>query len=451
MRKTFLLLSILFTTSLFAQAPYTPKILNEKERAEVIDSWLTERLNVLLPDMMRKQGIDMWLIVASEYNEDPVIRTLLPATWLAARRTTMLVIYDPGAGKPLEKLAVARYNVGNNFEKAWNPSMQPDQWKALSRIIQEKNPKKIGINRSKIWAHADGLSSTHYEALIEVLPKNFQSKLVSAEMLAVNWLETRSDREMVVYQQIVRIAHQIIAEGLSDKVIQPGITTTDDVVWWMRDRIRELGLDTWFHPSVSIQRKDPESFDHLRSFSDRPEDAIIQPGDLIHTDFGITYLRLNTDTQQHAYILKPGEIAPPAFLVEAFKQGNAVQDALTSQFAVGKTGNQILKDALAESAAKGLKAVIYTHPIGYYGHASGTTIGMWDMQEGVPGSGDYALKANTAYSIELNAGMFIKEWDKEIRIMLEEDGFYNGKDFRYIDGRQKELWSVPRALPPNGF
>jgi hypothetical protein len=450
MRNAFLLLGLFFTNSLFAQAPYVPKILNEKERAVVIDSWLTERLNTLLPDMMRKQGIDMWLVIASEYNEDPVIRTMLPATWLAARRTTMLVIYDPGAGKPLEKHAIARYNVGNNFEKAWNPSMQPDQWKALSRIIQEKNPKKIGINRSKIWAHADGLSSTHYEALVEVLPKNFQSRLLSAEMLAVNWLETRSEREMVVYQQIVRIAHQIIAEGLSDKVIQPGITTTDDVVWWMRDRIRELGLDTWFHPSVSIQRKDPESFDHLRSFSDRPEDAIIQPGDLIHTDFGITYLRLNTDTQQHAYILKPGETAPPAFLVEAFKQGNAVQDVLTSQFVTGKTGNQILKDALAECTVKGLKGVIYTHPIGYYGHASGTTIGMWDQQDGVPGSGDYGLKPNTAYSIELNAGMFVKEWDKEIRIMLEEDGFFDGKDFRYIDGRQKELWSVPRALPPNG-
>ncbi|CAN0589918.1 unnamed protein product, partial [Laminaria digitata] len=200
---------------------------------------------------------------------------------------------------------IARYNVGTIFQKAWNPSQQPDQWQALSRLIQEKNPKKIGINKSPTFALADGLSASHYEKLTEALPKNFQNKLTNAEMLAVGWLETRTDSEMAVYQQIVRIAHQIIAEGFSDKVIQPGITTTNDVVWWYRDRIRELGLTTWFHPSVSIQRQDPESFEHLRSFSERPEDAIIQPGDLIHTDFGISYLRLNTDTQQHAYILKP--------------------------------------------------------------------------------------------------------------------------------------------------
>lgn len=449
-RILLLILFALNSIGTIAQNSYAPKILNEKERAQVVNSWLSERVETVLPELMRREGIDMWLIIGSEYNEDPVIRTMLPATWISARRTTMLLIYDPGKGKKLETYAIARYNVGTIFEKAWNPAQQPDQWQALARLIQEKNPKKVGINRSSTWAHADGLSSTHYEKLVAALPKAYQSKLVSAERLSVGWLETRTEREMAVYQQIVRIAHQIIAEAFSDKVIQPGITTTDDVVWWMRDKVRELGLDTWFHPSVSIQRKDPESFDHLRSFSERPEDAIIQPGDLVHTDFGITYLRLNTDTQQHAYILKPGETAPPAFLVEAFKQGNAVQDVLTSNFVAGRTGNEILKKSLDECKAKGLKGVIYTHPIGSHGHAAGPTIGLWDQQDGVPGSGDYPLYPNTAYSIELNAGVFINEWGKEIRIMLEEDGFFDGSKFYYIDGRQKELWTIPRALPPNG-
>ncbi len=449
--KRILILGLLLslTTGLWAQNSYVPKILPMKERARVINEWLTERVKIVLPDLMRREGIDMWLVIGSEYNEDPIIKTMLPATWLSARRTTMLVIYDPGAGKDLETYAIARYNVGTIFEKAWNPNMQPDQWQALSRLIQEKNPEKIGINKSKNFALADGLSASHYESLMEALPKDYQKKVVNAENLAVGWLETRTKSEMAVYQQIVRIAHQIIAEAFSDEVIQPGITTTDDVVWWMRDRIRELGLVTWFHPSVSIQRQDPESFEHLRSFSERPEDAIIQPGDLIHTDFGISYLRLNTDTQQHAYILKPGETEPPAYLVEAFKQGNAVQDALTDNYKLGRTGNEILKAALDQCKAEGLKGVIYTHPIGFHGHAAGPTIGLWDQQDGVPGRGDYPLYYNTAYSIELNAGVQIEEWGKEIRIMLEEDGYFDETGFRYIDGRQKELWVIPRPLPPN--
>ncbi len=441
---------IVMSWQVLAQDISVPRILTQREQAEVIDRWLEERIKYVLPDLMRREGMDMWLIIAREYNEDPVIRTMLPATWLAARRRTILVVYDPGEGKELETYAIARYNVGTMFKMAWNPTIQPDQFKALSRLIQEKNPKKIGINKSEYFAQADGITSNEYDQLMNVLPKNFQQKVVSAEKLAIAWLETRTESEMIVYQQIVRIAHQIIQEGFSDKVIQPGITSTDDVVWWMRERIKELKLDTWFHPSVSIQRQDPESFEHLRSFSERPGEQVILPGDLIHCDFGITYLRLNTDTQQHAYILKAGETEPPKFLQEAFAQGNKVQDALTSNFVLGKTGNEILKAALDQAKAAGLKPTIYTHPIGFYGHASGPTIGMWDMQDGAPVNGDYPLYYKTAYSIELSASVFIAEWNKEIRIMLEEDGYYDETGFRYIDGRQKELMIVPRPMFPNG-
>lgn len=399
--------------------------------------------------LMKRTGIDMWIIIAREYNEDPVIKTFLPSTWQSARRTTMLVIYDPGDGKPLETMAMARYAVGDLFQKVWDKEKQPDQWKALANLIAEKNPKRIGINKSKNFALADGLSATHYEKLQSVLSKKHRERLVNAEELAIGWLETRTENEMIVYRNIVRIAHQIIAEGFSEKVIQPGITTTDDVVWWYRDRIRQLGFTAWFHPSVSVQRQDPESFDQLRSFSDRPEQEVIYPGDLLHVDFGITYLRLNTDTQQHAYVLKSGESDAPEYLKSAFVQGNRVQDILTSNFKTGRTGNEILNSTLAQCSKEGLKGVIYTHPIGYHGHGAGPTIGLWDQQDGVPGKGDYELYENTAYSIELNAGVYIDEWEKEIRIMLEEDAFFDGEKVRYIDGRQTRLMLIPRKLSPN--
>lgn len=449
MKKVFILFLIAFSFSSIAQNPYTPKVLSMQERAEVIDRWLKDRVETVLPSIMRRSGIDMWVIIAREYNEDPVIKTLLPATWQSARRTTMLIAYDPGEGKPLETFGMSRYNTGDLFKTVWNKEEQPDQWKALAEMIIAKNPNKIGINKSETFALADGISSTHYDKLMSVLPKNFQSRVVNAENVAIGWLETRTESEMIVYQNIVRIAHQIIAEGFSEKVIQPGITTTNDVVWWYRDRIRELGFTAWFHPSVSLQRKDPESFDHLRSFSERPELQVIYPGDLLHVDFGITYLRLNTDTQQHAYVLKPNESEVPDFLNEAFKKGNRVQDILTSNFKAGRSGNEILKATLDQCKAEGLKGVIYTHPIGFHGHAAGPTIGLWDQQGGVPGKGDYPLYPNTAHSIELNAGVYLEEWNKEIRIMLEEDAFFDGENTRYIDGRQLKIMTIPRNLAPN--
>jgi Xaa-Pro aminopeptidase len=248
---------------------------------------------------------------------------------------------------------------------------------------------------------------------------------------------------MAVYPQIVRIAHEIIAEGLSQQVIQPGVTTTVDVSWWYRERIAELKLDTWFQPSVSVQRADAGG--HEGTFQSRPGAEVIQPGDLIHIDFGISYLGLNTDTQQHAYVLRPGESDAPAGLKKALAVGNRLQDILTGHFSTGRSGNEILLAALAQAESEAINATIYTHPLGFHGHAAGPTIGLWDQQGGVEGKGDYPLFANTAHSIELNAAVQIPEWGgQEIRIMLEEDAFFDGVETRYLDGRQTELWLIPR-------
>ena len=430
------ILLILIVTATSAQYP---TILSQRDQARVIDEVLEDRLRQLLPTLMRREGFDMWVLISRENNEDPVLKTMLPATWLAARRTTMLLVFDRGT--ELEYLAVARYDVGKVFKRAWDPDANPDQWAQLGKIIAERKPKKIGINKAEHYGHADGLTANDYDNLMRVIPKELKGNVTSAERLSVGWLETRTEKEMVIYQQICRIAHQIIAEGFSDKVIQPGVTTTEDVVWWYREKIKELKLDTWFHTSVSIQRNEPDQITLKR-----PQPLVILPGDLLHVDFGITYLRLNTDTQQHAYVLKPGETDAPEYLRNAFAKGNALQDFLTNNFKEGKTGNQVLADARKQAIESGITPSIYTHPIGLHGHASGTTIGMWDMQGGVPHTGDYPLHLNTAYSIELNCAVPIAEWKKEIRIQLEEDGFFDANGFRYIDGRQRELILIPRPV-----
>ncbi len=420
-------------------------ILSMKERAKVIDEVLADRVKTVLPNIMRREGFDMWIIISREYNEDPVIETMLPATWLAARRRTILVIYDQGIGKGLETLAVARYDVGEVFKKAWDKEVEPDQWKRLREIIEERDPQRIGVNRSEYWGLADGIVATDYEHFLDNIGSKYASRVVSAEKVAVGWLETRSAKERDLYPHIVRIAHGILEEAFSERVIHPGITSTEDVIWWLRERIRDLNLITWFHPSVSIQRVDPESFDHLRTFDSRPSADIIMPGDLLHVDFGITYLRLNTDTQQHFYVLKPGETEVPSYLVDAFDRGNRLQDIFTNNFEEGRTGNEVLAMSRAQAINEGIKPSIYTHPIGYHGHAAGTTLGMWDSQGGVPGTGDYPLHLNTAYSIELNAASYIEEWGKEIRIMLEEDAYFDERGVWYLDGRQKSILTIPRV------
>ena len=419
------------------------QVLSPREQAVVIDEILDARINNLLPVLMERSGIDMWVIISREYNEDPVIRSFLPATWLSARRRTMIVFYNDPSKKQFDKIAIARYNVGETIKASWDMEKFPDQWDALIDIIRTRNPKQIGVNISKDFGHADGMDHTEYQELVGRLGADAK-KVVSAEKLAVSWLETRTEREMMIYPQLVQITHDLISEAFSEKLITPGVTTTDDVVWWFRSKYRELGLDTWFHPSIDVQRNDPENFDHLRSFSNRPKEQVIMPGDLLHCDVGITYLRLNTDVQEHAYVLRPGETELPASLQKAFENGNRLQDILTSQFKEGTTGNKMLSAALAQAKSEKIVPSIYTHPLGTHGHAAGTTIGMWDMQNGVPGSGDYPLQPNTAYSIELNASTNIPEWKKDVRIMLEEDGFWDGKKFSYINGRQKQVYLIPR-------
>lgn len=427
------------------------QVLPLREQARVMDEMLAERINNLLPQLMERNKIDMWILVSREYNEDPVLKTMLPATWLSARRRTILVFYHNPSKKIYEKLAIARYNVGDNIKAAWDMQQFPDQWDALSDIIRTRNPQRIGINLSKHFAHADGMVHTEYTELMEKIPSEFKSRIVSAETLAVNWLETRTEREMAVYPQLVSITHRIIEEGFSEKVITPGITTTDDVVWWFRQKISNMGLETWFHPSVAVQRSDSTSFEHLRSFSNRPKDDIIQPGDLLHVDIGITYLRLNTDCQQHAYVLKPGETQVPQSIRDAFLKANRLQDILTGEFEKGKTGNEVLSAALARAKAEGIAATIYTHPLGFHGHAAGPTIGLWDQQGGVKGSGDFPINYKTVYSIELNAASTIEAWKKSIRIMLEEDGYFDQSGFRYIGGRQKEIHLIPRPKTATGL
>jgi len=422
--------------------PRTPHILSEREQARVIDAWLLERLDTLVLPLMRREGVDMWILVAGEYDEDPVVRTMLPATWLNARRTTILIFHDDG-GDTAARMAVARYPVADLFPAAWEPEKQPDQWARVAELIRELDPQSVAINTSADYPLADGISAGMRRKLETALGP-LGERLVERPGLAVGWLETRIPSEMAVYPHIVRIAHSILAEMFSEANITPGVTSTADLRWFLRQRVTDLGLDTWFHPSVHVQRREEGSFDIESMGLDSGD--VIMPGDFLHVDFGITYLRLNTDTQHHAYVLKPGEAEAPKGLRDGLAAANRVQDALTAEFAAGRSGNEILAAARRTIEAEGIDGTIYTHPIGYHGHGAGPTIGMWDSQEPRDDlRGSYGMNANTAYSIELNARAAVPEWNGQVvRFMTEEDAFFDGETVRYLDGRQTEIILVPR-------
>lgn len=418
-----------------------PHVLSFKERVAPINDMVKDRLENLLPKLMQEAGLDMWLVINREYGEDKLFYTLVPQPTFAARRTTLLVFSKQPDGS-VERFSVSRYPIGDLYPTVWNGGTKNQQWQRLAEVIAERDPKRIGINISEDWALADGLSVGLHKQLLSNLPKKYQSRLVSAEDLVVRWLETRSEKELQVYPTAVTLARGVIAEAFSNKVITPGVTTTDDVAWYLRERFEALQLRPWFQPYVNIQRRGDEA-DKDAPYLGKPN-RVILPGDVLHTDVGICYLNQCTDTQEMGYVLKLDETDAPQGLKDALLLGNQWQDILTSNFKTGLTGNQILANTLKQTKEKNIISSTYTHPLGFVGHASGPTIGMWDNQGPTPVQGDWPLYPNTVYAIEGNVKMQIPEWDNQwVQIKLEQDAVFDGKTVWYLAGRQTK-WHLIR-------
>ena len=408
------------------------EILPLRRQAEVRDGWLKTRLETLLPELMERAELDLWIIACREYNEDPVIMSMLPAASMSARRRTILLFARHANGE-VERLAVSRYGIEGFYEGVWNPD-EEEQFACLARLVRERDPGRIGINVSQTFAFGDGISHTEHQQISDALGEPYASRLVSAESLCVGWLERRLPAEIAAYPRLAEMGHRIIARAFSSEVIHPGITTTDDVVWWMRQTMQSAGLSAWFQPTIDVQAPG-KPFE----FTESPCQTI-QPGDLLHCDMGFHYLGLATDQQQHAYVLPPGETDAPAGIRAALQDANRLQDIHMAEMQVGRSGNDALRSALELAKAEDIRAQIYTHPLGYHGHAAGPLVGLWDRQGGVPGAGEYRLYDDTVYSIELNILKSVPEWDgQDVRIMLEEDAVLSGGEMRWLDGRQTSL------------
>ena len=412
---------------------YRNKILPLSKQADVRNDWLSYRLENILPALMKRTGIDMWIVIAREYNEDPVMPSLFPAPVMTASRLTGLIFYLDETGKaecfslyPEESGMLTPF-----YTPVWKKGSET-QWERLRALIDEKKPNRIGINSSENRALADGLSKHLYDELMACLKDEHKQKIVSAEDLATGWLETRGPKELHVYPGINHIIHSIINEAFSSNVINVGVTSTADLEWWMMEKVASLGLNSWFPFDVDLQREGEKN--------SRINNEVILPGDLLRCDVGLEYLGLKTDTQRLAYVLKMDEDDAPEGMKEALKTGNRFQDIVCEHFIAGKTGNEILAASLLQAETEHIKAQLYSHPIGVHGHGAGPTIGLWDNQQGIPGRGEYPLYPDTCYALELNIAQNLPEWnDQELFICLEQTVAFTQGRVHFLDGRQTGL------------
>jgi Xaa-Pro aminopeptidase len=422
------------------------RILPLRERARLQNEILEWRLDNILPAVMRREGVEMWLVVNFEYDEDPVYMSLVAQPMFSARRLSILLFHDSKDG--FRKLTANWHGTSTSGPMYTNIFTDRSrganhQFTAVADYIRKHDPKTIGINYAPHvgyhdeFAHGNGLSAFHKAKLEQALEKKYVDRLVSAEKVAMGWYETRSPRELSLYRHLAGIGHDLIAEFFSNRAITPDVTTTDDVEWWIRQRITALGLDTWFHPSIDIKRSPADR----KRYGER--DTVIRRGDLLHCDVGISYLGLNTDMQHNAYVLRLGETEAPAGLRELLRKGNRLQEIHLSEMREGRTGNDILRAILQRGRAEGLRPTVYTHPIGPYGHGSGTMIGMPDKQEFVPGTGEHPLHADTVYSIEFSVAADIPEWGNvEVSTGFEDEAVFTGGVTSWVDGYPRAFYLI---------
>jgi len=416
-----------------------------REQAGIQQEWATRRVKEVIPMLLREHGVDMWILSMREYAEDPVFWAIKAPTTFAARRRSIYVFYDPGPGHEVERLALGGGSQGGLFEAftsdrpmgADRPAelVGDEQWMLLRELVEDRNPRAIAVNIDADWAFADGLGAGEWEALQGALGPEYVSRVRRVPRLAVEFIAHRIPEMMPYYREREETVHAIISQAFSNAVITPGVTTTEDVQWWLREKVQALGMTTWFHPSVDVQRAGEIP-------SEGP--VVIQPGDLLWTDFGTVAMNLHTDTQHLGYVLRPGETEAPTGLRRCMAASNRMQDIVLEKMEVGRTGNEVLAQTLAQMRAEGITGTVYNHPIGDHGHGAGPLIGRWDAQEGVPVRGDIPVRASTWHSIELQARHPIPEWDgKEASCRQEEEAYVDEEGARrWVFRRQADFHLV---------
>ncbi len=403
-----------------------------RAEAELSTRILKDRLEQVLPWAMAEAGVDFWTVIARENHEDPLHKTLY--TWdmpLARRTSIMIFCRDPETGR------VDKYYLGMacpSMTAIYENPMQKGEsvWDTAARLVKEHDPKTIAVNRSRLSGFCDGISSTLYEQFKEAVG-DYADRIVDGEPVSMRWLERVTPLEIEIMKVFTQITQDVVKACFSRDVITPGVTTTDDVSWAMRDLFHALGVHFWFGPDVNFQRKGEPTV---------MTEGVIRPGDLLHCDIGFygTFIKLYTDIQWVAYILPEGETKAPAELQGLLDKGNRFRRIVMDNMEIGLTGNEVFSSAMESAQAAGLRPWLYSHTVGTFGHGAGPVIGMYDNQGFVPGKGEMKLDADMVYALELNVCDDLVFWDGQTVYMYIEENICQEKDrVYYLAEQQKDL------------
>lgn len=431
------------STSLTAQVrrsdaiPAMPKLLSQREQVDTREEWLKKRLGSLLLPMMKRNGIDMWIVVNEEFHSDPVTQHIVPPIPIVGRRDIFIFV---DRGERLERIALVRYNeerLNNHYRLVMPPRDKFGE--ELKKIVDEREPKTIALNFRGSRGQQSGLTYDGYKFLADALGPDNEKKFVSAAKLLTEFFDTRLPEELTQYEKAVLATDVITRTAFSNQVIVPGKTTVGDVRWWMMQQLNDLGVDTWFQPDLRIQRQKAETGTTGQFLSTAVESEVIQRGDLLHVDFGLNYMGLSTDWQKHAYVLRAGEKDAPDGLKRALKNTNRLQDILFSFARAGMTGAAVYDATLAQCKKEGIDAMIYSHPIGAQGHGLGASI---DFRRGIGGD-EERLRLGSYTSIELNSSTNVPEWGgQKVTIMAEDDAVMTDSGFKFIRPRQTNFYLI---------
>jgi hypothetical protein len=413
-----------------------PAILPVRQRHEVTLDILRKRLDTLLPVAMRESGLDMWIVLCQEDDLDPAYTTLIPMdTWCPILQ--MLVFFDRGEAG-IERVNISGTQTFDLYDWPYKGQLEDEQWKLLSSMIEERDPKRIGINTGTVAWAAGGLTHNLHTQLLERIPAKYRGRLESAERLVTRWASTLIDEELVLFEHAADVAHHVIAECYSRKMIIPGVTTTEDLRWHFWQRCSDMGMPMAFRPSFSLRRSDAAKAVHGEA------DIVIRRGDLVHCDVGLKYLGINTDMQEWVYVLREGETEAPAGLRGLMAEANRLQDIYMAEFKLGLTGNQLLANILGRARREGVPGPkVYSHSLGTFLHQPGPLIGLPWEQENTDGRGEVKLQYNNCFTMELSVTGPVPEWGgQELRLSMEEDVAYTSRGCILIDGRQTGFYLV---------
>ena len=421
------------------------------EQITIREGWLVKR-HALLLAMMRRHSIGMWIVVNEEFHDDPLAQFVAPPRPYTGNRD--IFVFVDGGDQGLKKFAITGYTEENLSRFFDAPTTEPRPAGPTLRALYDTwKPQTIGLGISGRRGQTRSLGHDAYLFIADAVGPEGAAKFVSASDLIEEYLDTRLTDEMEHYRAAVAVTEAIVKRALSPDVITAGRTTVGDVRRYLYDALWSAGVRTWFQPDLRVQRASGDIATSRGFLAVAPEATVIEPGDLVHIDFGISYMGFDTDWQKMAYVLKPGEDAPPPGLRAALANTNTLQDAVMLRHArPGMTGGAVFRATMAEMKERSIEAMVYSHPIGTQGHGMGAGIDFRAANRSDTTALNSRLRLGSYISIELNTATAVPEWGgKKVFVMMEDDAYLTPEGFRFFRPRQEAFYLIPsgaKALVP---